>query len=545
MATNSGTGTVAVVVTDAATDEFLQIWVTVRKVELIGSQGHFTLFEGRRVIDLLSMRDDARLLSLGREVPAGEWSKIRLHVEDVRLIRLVAESDAGTIVECPPDVTPDPGFVCESIRPKVGGNGKIDLNPRGPITVRPGELVFVQLDLDAQKSIHIHETGNERFIFRPVVFVDLFAGAPGSAGADRGHDRGDRSRGAEAARVRHASRVPRQRAAGLGARSRCVDVRVGAETSIFGFDGQPAALADLAVGDEIAAVGRFRVGTGETLVFDALWIQQGGFDAGIAVTGEVLTRVVGGEFTIAPDPEGPIAVDELTVRLLPGAKLFNRAGESLAPSDLRPGMRVRVFGVLAGSDPERLDASLVFVRARADLARLHGTVTQRFDAAAGTLVIQAVTPTSRRAGLRGDRERRRRVPDRRSGRSAALRSHRAGRSPGGRGSRRVRPSDRPVLRRRHGDLVRRGRQLAHGVVANALRSRCRDRASAARARAGCRRSEIASSTSQASRAASRRAAPSSTARTGARSAASRRSTSTDTPTCFPTSSATTVPRRTA
>ena len=44
------------------------------------------------------------------------------------------------------------------------------------------------------------------------------------------------------------------------------------------------------------------------------------------------------------------------------------------------------------------------MRERADLARLRGTVTQRFDAAAGTLVIQAVTPTSRRAGLRGDRE---------------------------------------------------------------------------------------------------------------------------------------------
>ncbi|MGH7337048.1 MAG: DUF4382 domain-containing protein, partial [Myxococcota bacterium] len=170
VAVNSGTGTVVVVVTDAATDEFLQIWVTIRKVELIGAQGHFTLFEGRRVFDLLSMRDDARLLSLGHEVPAGDWSKIRLHVEDVELIRVVAREDAGIIVECPDDVTPDPGFVCESIRPKVGGNGKIDLNPRGPITVRAGELVFVQLDLDAQKSIHIVETGSGRFIFRPVVF---------------------------------------------------------------------------------------------------------------------------------------------------------------------------------------------------------------------------------------------------------------------------------------------------------------------------------------------------------------------------------------
>src|SRR5262249_6625666 len=161
---NSGTGSVAVMVTDAATEEFAQVWVTVTKVELIGAQGHFTLFEGRRVIDLLSMRDDARLLSLGHEVPAGDWSKIRPFVEDVRLIRIVEEGGTGTIVDCPPGLSPDPGFVCELIRPQVGGNGKIDLNPRGPITVKRGELLFVQLDLDAQKSIHIVETGGEQWI---------------------------------------------------------------------------------------------------------------------------------------------------------------------------------------------------------------------------------------------------------------------------------------------------------------------------------------------------------------------------------------------
>ncbi len=392
VATNTGTGTVVVVVADAATEEFAQIWLTVTKVELIGAQGHFTLFEGRRELDLLSMRDDARLLSLGRDVPAGDWSKIRLHVEDVELIRLVDEDDADTVVDCPEDVVPDPGFVCESITPHVGGNGKIDLNPRGPITVRAGELLFVQLDLDAQKSIHIVETGSERFVFRPLVFVDLFAVSP---------DRLVRIEGtieeidlaAQKLLVCGTHRVFRAGARqDTGARSRCVDVRVGPDTSIFDADGDPAALADLAPGDEIAALGRFRVDTGETLVFDALWIQQGGFDAGVAVTGTVLTAVSGDEFTIAPDPGGPISSDELDVRLLAGAKLFNRAGESLSPAALQPGLRVRAFGTLAGTET-RLDASLVFVRERADLARLHGEVTQPFDSADGTLVIQAVTDT--------------------------------------------------------------------------------------------------------------------------------------------------------
>jgi hypothetical protein len=393
VASNSGTGTVVVVVTDAATEAFAQVWVTVTKVELLGAQGHFTLFEGRRVIDLLAMRDDARLLSLGHEVPAGDWSKIRLQVEDVRLVRVVAEADATTIIPCPPELTPDPGFVCEAIHPQVGGHGKIDLNPRGPITVRSGELVFVQLDLDAQKSIHIVETGSGRFIFRPIVFVDLFAVRP---------DRLVRIEGTIAEIDLEAKKllvcgthlVFRANAEQEGGRNRCVDVHVGSDTSIFDADGRPAQLADLAVNDEVAAVGRFRIGTGETLVFDAAWIQQGGFDALVAVTGVIRTSVVGDEFTIAPDPDGLVPAGELTVRLLPGAKLFDRRGGALSPGDLQPGQRARVFGALAGTDPERLDASLVFVREPADATRLHGAVAQRFDPAAGTLVIQAVTSTS-------------------------------------------------------------------------------------------------------------------------------------------------------
>jgi len=394
---NSGTGSVAVVVTDAPSDDFVQIWLTVTQIELIGASGHFTLFEGSRSIDLLAMRDDARLLSLGHDVPAGDWSKIRLHVENVELIRVVAASDAGfdgTVIDCPDGVTPEPGFVCESITPKLPGNGKIDLNPRGPLSVRSGQLVFVQLDVDAEKSIHIAETGNGRFVFRPVVFVDLFAVRPDRLVRIEGTiDQIDLA--APKLIVCGTHRVFRANAReDASARSECVDVRVGADTSIFASDGQPAALADLALGDRVAALGRFRVGAEDALVFDAEWIQQGGFAAGTTVTGEVTAGVVGDEFAITPDPDGPVLADPLTVRLLDGAKLFGRSGNPVAPADLVPGERVRVFGVLAGTDPERLDASLVFVREPAAETRLHGTVTHAFDAASGTLVIQSVTPTS-------------------------------------------------------------------------------------------------------------------------------------------------------
>src|SRR5262245_25508751 len=107
-----GTGSAAVVVTDAPTDEFAQVLLTVTKVELLGAGGHFTLFEGRRDFDLLSLRDDARLLAVGRDVPAGDWSKIRLHVENVELIRTTLPEDLeGDEIECPEGVGPDEGFV--------------------------------------------------------------------------------------------------------------------------------------------------------------------------------------------------------------------------------------------------------------------------------------------------------------------------------------------------------------------------------------------------------------------------------------------------
>jgi len=402
----ASTGSVVVLVTDAPSDEFLQIPLTVTKVELLGAQGHVTLFEGRRELDLLSLRDDARLLALGREVPAGDWSKIRLHVDDVQLIRLVPDDAVeGEVVECPGEVDPDPGFVCEAITPKLGGNGKLDLNPRGAITVGAGEVVFIQLDLDAIKSIWIHQSGNGRFMFRPVVFIDAFT--------QRAPDRLVRLEGTireidlAAQKVllcrthvvfRAGDEVARQ---DEDDRSRCIDVRIGPDTSIFGDDGQPALLSDLAVGDRLAALGRFRVGAGEDLVFDALWIQQGGFDASIAVTGEILEGVASGddplEFLLAPDPDGPIQAEELVVRLLEGAKIFARAGQPLFPSELEPGQRVRAFGVLvlSGGEPDRLDTSLVFVRAP-DVApvRLRGVVSVPFDSASGELVINARSDVS-------------------------------------------------------------------------------------------------------------------------------------------------------
>ena len=88
-------------------------------------------------------------------VPVGSYSKIRLHVSQVELVRL----------------NPD-GTVLSSDIAKLPANGKIDLNPRRSFDVTDNGHLMIQLDMDANKSIHIIGNG-KGYNFRPVVFVNI------------------------------------------------------------------------------------------------------------------------------------------------------------------------------------------------------------------------------------------------------------------------------------------------------------------------------------------------------------------------------------
>ncbi len=387
---SASNGAVGVLVTDGPADEFAKLWIDVRRIELIGSGGKVTIFEGRRTFDLLSLRDESRLLGRHRGVPAGDWSKIRLTVDDAELIRVSRPEDVdGVVIRCPEDITPEDGYVCESIVPDLVANGKIDLNPRGPFTVRPGELVLVQLDLDANKSLFLHETGNGKWMLRPVVFIDVFT--------RRAPDRLVKIEGivrnldVPAQRFdlceTHDDRDPEGRR--VTDRDTCVDVRVASDTSLFDLDLEPATLRDFANGDRAGALGRFRVGKGEALVFDAEVVQEGGFADLDVVSGEVIEGVVDDAFRIAPDQIGFRPSMALTIQLQPGAKLFTRGGAEVDPADLRPGQHVRAVGLYGSGDPGRLDAVIVFVRDAVRARSLRGVVAAPFDAERGELLVNA------------------------------------------------------------------------------------------------------------------------------------------------------------
>ncbi len=162
-ASSKGSGTVGILLTDKPADpsQFVSINASIESVELMGSDDNdrITLYSGAtRVVDLLRLRNESIPFTFQDNVPTGTYCKIRLTLSDLELVLA--------------DNTPNDSTDNETYHPKLPGNGKLDLVTRDCFTVGPGEVVTLQIDIDAGNSIHI--VGNKNgFNFRPVVFVDV------------------------------------------------------------------------------------------------------------------------------------------------------------------------------------------------------------------------------------------------------------------------------------------------------------------------------------------------------------------------------------
>lgn len=153
----SSTGLVAILVTDAPADSalFSEINATIHEIELLGGEnGKVSVLSGEpREINLLDLREYSLPLGVHDAVPTGDYCKIRLWVDSIELV-----------------------FSDGRIRPaELPGNGKLDLILRECLEVEAGESTVIQVDIDAAKSIHVVESppGSERYLFRPVIQVDL------------------------------------------------------------------------------------------------------------------------------------------------------------------------------------------------------------------------------------------------------------------------------------------------------------------------------------------------------------------------------------
>jgi len=364
------TGSVGILLTDGPTDQFCSIMLVVNAVKLISDEGHVTIFEGSRRFDLLDLRDNSELLTVGRRVPAGVYEKIRLEIDN-KEVALYECNDDGDRIR-PPEIADVP-------------SGKIDLNPRGEFRLRGGSLVLIQLDMDAEKSIHAHETGNGmKWKFRPVVFVDIFtANVPDRLVRLTGvieniatePDRFDLCESHVVSRPLNGDSGPRVMTADNddngddngngdnGDRDSCVEIRVVEGTSIFLAEAVPGTFEELEEGRMATVLGRFLF-SGEDLRVLAELVQQDP-DTVERVSGTIASKVTEGvfEFEVDPDQIADLPEDLIDVLIQKGTKIYSRSGKLLEPEDdpIQLGRSARVVGFVDLTEGEEQIYSTVIV----------------------------------------------------------------------------------------------------------------------------------------------------------------------------------------
>ena len=414
----AGSGSVSVFVTDAPIDGLQAVNLTISKIDLIGCGGHTTIFEGEETFDLLALRDVSELFSTDEEVPACAYRKIRLKLESIEIV----DKDG------------------ESHFPDLPRTGELDLLPRGPIVVEEGEALALELDIDLRRSIHMSRDG--RYRFRPVVFVRVIDGDQDRGRLVRLHgvlDEIDAEAGTfELCAVRrpmfwHAGNKRHMTIEGSGYANtshsrfrdwwerrhgdrdgdtdgdmdgdtdgdsdgdggdfgRCILVRSGDSTSIFGADGQPSDLESLEAGDPATFFGRVSVADGG-LEMRAGLVLVGGRGTYTALRGYVASEVdTSGllDYEIDPAQQGLPAGTVLGAQLYEESKLFSRAGDPITVDDVEIDQRALAVGVLvlSNQDPDVLrTAILVVVIEQPEGDPIRGEITE-IDLDARKLVLE-------------------------------------------------------------------------------------------------------------------------------------------------------------
>jgi hypothetical protein len=355
------TGTVGILLTDAPVDELSAINMDVTEAILIGDSGQQTVFSGNLSINLLDLANFEQPIAFG-EVEAGSFSKIRLRIENLELV----DKNTG-----------------ESTFPSLPANGKIDLLDQGGFAVFPGRTLLVEIDIDANKSIHIVGTGNGRYRFRPVVKVNFMdGGLPAKL---------VRLEGIVAEILDVAGRFVLCHADNMDS---CVIVNVVEGAGVFGADGQPIGIDTLMVDDPVSALGSFPHENDDDGDSDIGTDADGDSDSNgdrvdVDVELDAIVVEIGGNAqrikgVVLSEPDDDrkfeLGVGEdktMTVQLQDGTKIFGPDG-ALDDTALLVDTVILVEGVVETSDnPDVNDliwAALVFVDPAEDEESMSGEI---------------------------------------------------------------------------------------------------------------------------------------------------------------------------
>jgi hypothetical protein len=340
------TGTVGIFLTDDPSDDFAQINLNVTEAMLIGGDGQPSLFQGSKKIDLLDLTNYNEPIVFG-EVPAGTYTKIRLYIDELQLV---------------------PHDRSANIYPKLPANGKVDLLDQGGFEVLPGRTVLIEIDVDANKSIKITETGSGRkYNFRPVVKVDIMdGGLPDKLARIEGI-------------VKEIPAEPAGRfvVCAMDTLDNCIDVDSDSATSFFDNEGLDTEFTALEIDDPVVVIGRYEVEP--EILLNALVVEIGG--GAVQVSGKVVSKPVDGQFLMLGNNG-----TEVIVEIQRGTKFFDASGE-IMPESIRVGANLEVEGVFPPQvnniGPMLMRAALIFIEAEDD-QQLSGTIIAPLDTVART-----------------------------------------------------------------------------------------------------------------------------------------------------------------
>jgi len=342
-----GTGTVALLLTDMPTDDLVAINLEVTEATLIGGEGQQTLFSNTTdpiQIDLLKLENFSQPIAF-EDVPADTYTKLRLRIRNLTLV------EKGGKEHTPP----------------LPANGKIDLlHPEG-FDVLPGRTLVVELDMDANKSIHVVRTGNNTYRVRPVVFVEFMnEGMPDKLTRIEG--RIDEIVNAEAGNFVVCA---------LDNPDTCIDVSLTTDGCVYDADGIPTAPTALAEGNEVVVIGRYSRSGGD-IALDAIVVEQGPAEQ---VTGTVNSLPDENGMFLMIDREGNEIVVELQKDLEQQdncTQVLGPEGAIVGAAGLLVGQGIEVEGIRIApetdEDPTLLRAALILIDGDDAEEQLSGTV---------------------------------------------------------------------------------------------------------------------------------------------------------------------------
>jgi hypothetical protein len=351
------TGTVGLLLTDAATDELAEINLDITEAILMGDPGQHSIFEGSATINLLDLENYGKPIAFG-EVPVGPYNKLRLRIENVELVDL-----DGNAFEA-----------------KLPANGKIDLLDQGGFAVFPGRTLLAMVDIDANKSIHVVQTGNGRYKVRPVAKVNFMndGGLPDKL-------------------TRLDGRIDEILDATTGSfvlcsfddPDSCLDVVMADGGCIYDANGQPTTPDMLAVNQQVVVIGRFRHEDDDDGDSDS---DSDGSRPDIDVVLEAIAVELGdasqtrGTINSKPGDDGTFIIidrdgNEITVELQKDCtRIFGPDGEITDGSALEIGVGVEIEGIIiapaAEGDPTLLRAAIILLDGDDAAEQISGTIAE-------------------------------------------------------------------------------------------------------------------------------------------------------------------------